>query len=72
MKCLQDLRIHGDKMGGRQMAGINFWKIGLAILKGLFHMVLLIAKVLFGVIKLLVLLFDLIARIVIALVNAII
>ena len=54
------------------MAGISFSKVGLAILKGLLHTVVLIVKLFFGGIKLLVLLFGLIARIVIALVSAII
>lgn len=75
MKCLRGLQIHGDRMEEKQMAGSILRKTGmvlLAILKILFQVALMIVKLFFWGIKLLLLLFGLVARVVLAFAGAVI
>ena len=75
MKCLRGLQIHGDRMEEKQMAGIILRKTGVAVLvmlKVLFQAVLMIVKLFVWGIKLLLLLFGLVARVVLAFAGAVI
>lgn len=73
MKQQWDLFHHGDKRkGGTVMAGMILRKTGvvlLTILKGLLHAALMILKLLFGGLKLFLLLLALIVRVLLSLVG---